>query len=372
MSTESTGLQDTREALKADLLTKIQEGKGDFGTLALRLFAYQYAHNLPYRRYCDNLKRSPGHTRTWQDIPTVPTDVFRYAPLFCGEPSDAKHIFRTSGTTSGKRGEHLLRSLEVYHASASASIRRLLMADGRARHALMLAPPPEVLPDSSLSSMLGLIAEEHSGEDALFAWKNGSLDMARACAWLQDKAKKDEPVQVLTTSFALVFLFEYMDEKGLRVELPEHSTLMTTGGTKGKSREISTLELEKMATERIGISSTHMVHEYGMTELGSQLYDPRLFFGAQGRPLPLEPLFLAPPWCRVTIHDPMNLHPLQTGEGLLRFTDLSNLDSVCSIQTSDLGQVISSGEEGDLIRLKGRMPGATPRGCSLMIEEAQK
>lgn len=360
-----------RDALHERLKSFIQHQRGEFNALALALFAYQFELNLPYRRYCEAHKLSPQAINHWHDIPTVPTDVFRVAPLFTGKPHEARHIFRTSGTTSGRRGEHRLRDLDLYHTSARLGLARYLAPDGLQRPALMLAPSPQQLPDSSLSSMLGLIAQHHADGQAVFAWGDQGLDLDTAIPWLQRAATPDAPpVQVLATSFAMVHLLDTMAERGASMTLPARSMVMLTGGTKGRTREVSQADLEAEVTARLGVAPTHIVHEYGMTELGSQLYDPRLALAVAGADAPDTPRYEAPAWCRVTAHDPADLKRLPQGEaGLLRFTDLSNLDSVCSIQTSDVGVVLNDDPRGDTIVLHGRAPGATPRGCSLIIEE---
>ncbi len=362
-----------RDTLHTKLMALILKGKGDFGALALETFAHQFARNLAYQRYCQNLGQTPAQITHWQQIPTVPTDVFRHLFLFCGDKADVGHTFRTSGTTAGLRGQHHLRDLALYHASAETHLARLLLPDGVQRPALMLAPSPETLPDSSLSSMLGLIADRYTHKDTLFAWNEGALDLEAALTWLEEAQSRSHPVQVLSTSFALVFLMDEMAAQNLRFALPQGSTLMTTGGTKGRTRMITTQELEDFAAQNLGMDPDLMAHEYGMTELGSQFYDPRHLRKTQGLPRHADPVFQGPAWCRVTLHDPDTLAPVPQGQrGLLRFTDLSNLDSVCSIQTSDMGSLIKSDAQGDTLRLHGRLAGATPRGCSLMIEEAQR
>lgn len=360
-----------RDTLQERLKSFIQHQRGEFNALALTLFAYQFELNLPYRRYCEAHNLSPQSINHWHDIPTVPTDVFRVAPLFTGKPHEARHIFRTSGTTSGRRGEHHLRSLDLYHTSALQGLARYLAPDGLQRPALMLTPSPQQLPDSSLSSMLGLIAQHHAGGQAVFAWSDHGLDLDTALSWLQRAARPDAPpAQVLATSFAMVHLLDAMSERSVTVMLPAHSMIMLTGGTKGRTREVSQAALEAEVAARLGVARSHIVHEYGMTELGSQLYDPRLARAVAGVAGPDTPCYEAPAWCRVTAHDPADLRRLPQGEaGLLRFTDLSNIDSVCSIQTSDVGVILKDDPRGDTIALHGRAPGATPRGCSLIIEE---
>jgi len=50
--------------------------------------------------------------------------------------------------------------------------------------------------------------------------------------------------------------------------------------------------------------------------------------------------------------------------GIARIIDLGNVDSAIAIQTQDRVR-----RRGEGIELLGRAPGATPRGCSLAVEE---
>lgn len=361
-----------RRGLRAAILGLI-EGTVSFDVVARELFAWQHATNAPYRRYCDRLGVEPSELTDWRAVPAVASDVFRHATLFCGEVSDARHVFRTSGTTSGRRGEHWLRELEVYHASALRQIDRWLLPDG-ARPALMLAPSPQETPDSSLSSMLGLIAEERSQGDATFAWESGRLDVEGALGWLRARCAAGVPVQVLGTSFAFVHVLDALESSGERLRLPAGSIVMPTGGTKGKTREVHPAEIEDGLVAWLGVARTHVVVEYGMTELGSQFYDPRLAEAlgraSRGMASVEGTRLVGPPWCRVGAWDALSGRPVEPGEvGLLRFFDASNLDSVFAVQTSDRGRLIEVSEEGDVFELLGRSPTAPPRGCSLTIEE---
>ena len=69
----------------------------------------------------------------------------------------------------------------------------------------------------------------------------------------------------------------------------------------------------------------------------------------------------------VEIVDPLTFEPIETPEteGLIRWYDLANTESVVAVQTSDLGVLV----EGGGFRLLGRAPQAELRGCSLTIEE---
>ncbi len=97
-----------------------------------------------------------------------------------------------------------------------------------------------------------------------------------------------------------------------------------------------------------------------MTELLSQLYEPVLSEGAAA-----AGAHVLPPWLRARALDPVTLDELAPGEeGLLAFFDLANAGSVCHVLTEDVGAVVDG-----RVRLRGRVAGAEPRGCSRAMDE---
>jgi hypothetical protein len=136
---------------------------------------------------------------------------------------------------------------------------------------------------------------------------------------------------------------------------------MVTGGFKGRSREVERGLLRRDVARAFGVPEAHVVAEYGMTELTSQLYEGTL----PGAALSGDPdVLLEPPWLRVEPVDPVTLEPVAPGElGIARIVDLGNVDSALVVQTEDLVR-----RRGGGIELTGRRPGATARGCSLALE----
>jgi hypothetical protein len=117
-------------------------------------------------------------------------------------------------------------------------------------------------------------------------------------------------------------------------------------------------------SQRFALDTAHIVAEYGMTELSSQLYENTLRASLQGE-VPSARRLIGPPWLRVTVLDPERLTPLPEGrEGLVRIDDAANLDSVSAIQTADVGVI-----EGGGLQLIGRAQGAVARGCSIRADE---
>ena len=64
------------------------------------------------------------------DIPAVSTEVFKHTELHCGGPID--RVFRTSGTTRERRGEHHFPTLDVYRASIRPPFLRWALPDLKA------------------------------------------------------------------------------------------------------------------------------------------------------------------------------------------------------------------------------------------------
>src|SRR5690606_14539112 len=102
--------------LEALLLAVIRRGAGaslpasEFDALARAVFTHQFACNPIYRAYCEARGKTPTSLDGWEDVPAVPTDAFKAAPLSCGDPAAAEVVFRTSGTTRGseRRGTHYM------------------------------------------------------------------------------------------------------------------------------------------------------------------------------------------------------------------------------------------------------------------------
>lgn len=334
--------------------------------LLAELRAHQAAHVAPYGR----LVRARGLDAA------LPTDVFRFARVAAHGPEHDVRVFRTSGTTSGARGQHFFRDLSLYDRAAKAWAARMLFADGPMR-LVVLAPDETAAPDSSLSYMLSRFATwfaaasvrsapsnasspsalSNASSSVTFCWRDGALDVDALVRALTDAR---EPIALLGTSFAFVFAEDALAERDVRFALPAGSRVMQTGGFKGRTREVSPDAMLTMLSARYGVPEERVVAEYGMTELSSQAYETTLVESGPRR-------LRFPPWVRVTAVDPVELRALPVGQtGLLRIDDAANLDSVCAIQTADLARIEADGS----FELFGRAPGATPRGCSLAVEEA--
>jgi hypothetical protein len=362
-----------------------------FTRLAQTVFQTQFDENAPYRSFCDKRGVDPNSIRSYRDIPAVPTDVFKHVRLATAD--EPVRTFRTSGTTLGERGEHHFGTLDVYRASLVGPFERfclpdLVESDTAEIRMLIVAPSGTDTPESSLSFMLDELLERFGDAESDYFVRVGDSGLEMAFDQLRQALDQAEADGVQTMLLGTAFGFtEFFDSCDQTWQLAPGSRVMETGGFKGKTREVSRDELYDMFDTRLDISPAHCVSEYSMTELSSQAYSDNLSLALK-KPTPknapqhgarhhVEParggftqrfgILKTPPWARVEIVDPLTFEPIETPdtEGLIRWYDLANTESVVAVQTSDLGVVVDGGG----FRLLGRAPQAELRGCSLTIEE---
>ena len=361
------------ERLDADILALIEEGldaapdDDRFNSLALRLFAYQFANNEPYRKYCQSQGHSPETVTTWQDIPAVPIAAFKATTLACEPPEQAAAVFMSSGTTRGpeSRGRHYHPHLAIYDASARHCFAGTVVPDTPPGALLMLAlfPPPDELPNSSLAYWIGHVMRTFGAPGSRFVMTKQGLDLTLLARLLREAEEQETPVCLLGASFSFVHLFDALEQDGLRFRLPAGSRLMDTGGFKGQSREVTRQELYRLAHDALGIDRARCVNMYGMTEHSTQFIDSTIRDQTTGRRGPRHKI--VPPWARTRVVDPETLEEAPAGEiGLLLHYDLGNRNSVLAVLSEDMGYLLGGGFE-----LLGRAKGAEARGCSIAADE---
>jgi hypothetical protein len=334
----------------------------DFETWALRIFARQFECVPAYRAFCERRGITPATIARADDVPAAPARAFRSTELACGPP---EAVFRTSGTTggAGARGRHAIPHLDLYRTSAMAAFERFVLPDAARLHFLILLPPPEIRPESSLVHMCAWAAATFGASVEWLAGPTG-LDVARAIERLGAFAGCGDGVLLAGPTAGFVRLFD----AGATFRLGPSSRLMDTGGQKGMDRPMSRAGFLRACWTHLGIATYYCVNEYGMTELCSQRYDSALRDRFDGNSLAPRRL-VAPSWLRTRVLDPDSLAPMAPGAvGLLCHHDLANAGSIAAVLTEDLGRAI--GDDG--IELMGRATGAMPRGCGLLLAELER
>ncbi|HZV35993.1 MAG TPA: hypothetical protein VFB72_15565 [Verrucomicrobiae bacterium] len=340
-----------------------------FNRLALALFSMQFSEIAPYRKFCEARKVTPEKLKHWSEIPAMLTAGFKELELTSLLVGQRTHVFHSSGTTEQRPSRHFhsADSLALYEASLLAWFEANFLnsgdtetSDDEAHRWLFLTPSARQATHSSLVHMFHCIRCRFGSNNSLFTgfvkgdgiWE---VDLNATVNALREAIAKKQRVMLFGTAFNFVHLLDHLDENGLSLRLPADSRVLETGGYKGRSRALAKTELHALITRLLGIPASHIICEYGMSELSSQAYDI-------ARSKSTARVFQFPPWARAQIISPeTGCEVGEGGTGLIRIFDLANVYSVMAIQTEDLGVRCGAGFE-----LLGRAAISEPRGCSLM------
>lgn len=322
----------------------------DFNDLALRLFDYQLRYNQPYRRYCERLNATSPET--WEQIPGVPAAAFKEAALTTFDSGTAALVFETSGTTLGTPGRHYMETSALYDAALLAGFDRFVLDDAPPLRYFNLVPNPHERPHSSLGYMMARVSALRGDGRTGWYLRSDDLLIDELVTDIGDAVTEGSAACIAATAFALVYLLNAMESRGLKFTLPPASHIMETGGFKGRARTIERSELYARLCDAFGLRDEAIVSEYGMCELSSQYYARA------------GDAYAGPPWLRTRVVGPERTTlPLGTVGSLLH-VDLANRASCIAIQTEDLGMMTAGG-----LTLLGRDRDAPPRGCSLDAED---
>ncbi|HZM16377.1 MAG TPA: acyl-CoA reductase [Candidatus Krumholzibacteria bacterium] len=342
-----------------------------FESLALALFAYQYERVDTYRAHARALGASPSTVQRAQEVPPLPVEALRHTRVatFPAEAECAR--FHTSGTT-GRPGVVHLDSLALYDLSLGRSFGHHVLPDVERIRMLFLVAPWSETPHSSLGYMLEQVRRRWGTPTSAPCIRAGRLqwnELRQACA---EAVAAGEPVCLLGTAFAFVEMLDAAAASRWSVQLPPGSRVFETGGTKGRTRELSRPALREALGRHLGVPTTHVVSEYGMTELASQYYTLSLRSALLGTAAVTdEEVWSMPFWLRPRLLDASTgtcRAPHEAGgPALLAHHDLGNRATVAHFLTADLGEA-----RGASFILHGRCPRSELRGCGLMHEHLER
>ena len=342
------------ETLPIRLERFLRTGAGEFGALALELFAYQFERNKPYQAFCKAQHKTPQAVERWQDIPAVPIRSFKSVTLATFTPALAAAEFHSSTTTTGTPSRHYVKELRYYETALRTQFEKFV-----ARHIpagspyFILTPTPGEAPHSSLVWMFDVVRRKWGAPGSDFFVQRGRLDDWKFSRALQTVIAANQPIALLGTTLAILSFLEKSDQA---FPLPNGSLMVDTGGMKASGRDVSREAFLALVAQRLALPESRCINEYGMCELGSQFY-------GIGATTELE----GPAWVRTRAMDLSGTGDAERGKpGLLCHYDLANVDSVLAIQTEDLGILLSQENAAPKFSFQGRASAAELRGCALL------
>lgn len=313
-----------------------------FVSYAMEVFRFQHENNQVYRQFCDQLKIDIDKITGLRQIPFLPIQFFKTHQVITTR-FEPEAIFESSGTTQTINSRHFVRELSLYKESYNKAFRLFY---GNPSDWCIIALLPSYLErnNSSLVKMADELIQQSGHPESGFY-----LNDLQA---LQGVLKKLEYLQQKTLLIGVTFAL--LDFAGQYPTKLHYTSIMETGGMKGRRQEMTRQQVHQQLCESFGLKNIHS--EYGMTELLSQAYS-----SGSG-------IFNCPPWLKVLLReedDPFELHTATTGKtltGAINVIDLANIYSCSFIATEDAGKLHADGS----FEILGRLDNTDIRGCSLL------
>ncbi|EAR13546.1 possible acyl protein synthase/acyl-CoA reductase-like protein [Polaribacter irgensii 23-P] len=310
-----------------------------FTEVALAVFKHQFKNNRVYRSFCDLLYIHPSDVSKIEEIPFLPIQFFKSRKVL-SSLDDVQETFTSSGTTGGLTSSHLVTDINLYKESYLKGFAHFY---GNIEEYTVLALLPNYLErnGSSLVFMVADLIEKTKNPESGFYLDN-LQELAKKLVALDKSGQK---TLLIGVSFALLDLIE------LQPFNLKNTTIMETGGMKGRRKELIREELHSILQTGFGVSEIHS--EYGMTELLSQGY-------SKGKGV-----FETPPWMKILTRDTedaLTINSLEKNGGI-NIIDLANYNSCSFIASQDLGKV----HENETFEVLGRFDNSDIRGCNLMV-----
>ncbi len=235
-----------------------EAAESDLTRQALAIFRFQYSYNPVYQLYTDSLRIDPRSVETLAQIPFLPIGFFKTHRVVTTD-FEPEAVFESSGTTLSGNSRHFVKSLDLYRKSFRTGFER---SYGRVGDYCIIGLLPSYLErsNSSLVSMTDELIRASGHPDSgfyLYDHKKLSETLIR----LEAEGQK---TLLIGVSFALL---DFAEKQKMNLK---HTTVVETGGMKGRRKEMIREELHGLLSDRLGLSVIHA--EYGMTELLSQAW----------------------------------------------------------------------------------------------------
>jgi phenylacetate-coenzyme A ligase PaaK-like adenylate-forming protein len=305
---------------------------------ALKVFNYQYTHNQVYQDWVKAFGVNPSSIQSINDIPYLPVSFFKSHNVVSGK-FEPQVVFESSGTTQNVNSRHQIKDIDLYRRSFIEGFEKFY---GNINNWCIVALLPSYLErtGSSLVMMVDELIKLSAHDNSGFYL----YDFQRLASTLQELENRKQKTLLMGVTFALL---DFAEQFPMQLRF---TTVMETGGMKGRRKEMIRQEVHSVLSEKLGVELVHS--EYGMTELLSQGYSSG------------EGVFRTVPWMKILLRDeddPLSIK--QKGRGLINVIDLANIYSCSFLATDDVGTLYSDGS----FEVLGRFDDSDIRGCSLMV-----
>ncbi len=311
-----------------------------FAQKALEVFKVQALHNPLYRAYLGNLCIDVNRVDELVKIPFLPISFFKTNSIRTGQ-FEPETYFESSGTTGVQNSRHGILSASSYLENAENNFTEFY---GSPSNYCLLALLPSYL-EKGNSSLVAMAADfiKKTGHP-LSGFFLHDFEKLRETIVQLEAAK--QPTILLGVTYALL---DFAEQFPMQLN---YTTIMETGGMKGRREEITRAALHQVLCRQFGVAVIHA--EYGMTELQSQSYSKG---GGWFNSSSTMKILLRSPDDPFEVWDEKQF-PYRAGA--INIIDLANTDTISFIATDDLARF----REDGFFEITGRMDNCDIRGCS--------
>lgn len=328
-------------------------------------------HCQPYARFCASRGVDPEAIASLEDVPYLPTALFKDALLLSVPEDEVFREVRSSATSSGRPSRVGLDKANNRRWTLSMQ-RMLLERIGDRRLRTMVLDEPSVLGRgevlSARASMTRSLLFSSSETGTCMRADDGqlSLDMDTLEGFLRSADDGTDTMLFGFTFILYVHVVKPLLDAGKTFDLPHLKVVHAGGWKKLEGLRVSRDKLVEDCAACFGVPAGNVVDIYGFSEQGGLLY-----------PTCEEGVRHTPRWSEVICRDPLSLEPqLEGRSGLMQFlTPIQTSYPGHSIITEDVGTILgrddcACGRKGTTFVVSGRSEQATEeRGCGDIMAE---
>lgn len=332
---------------------------------------HHYENCGPYKTLCDKRSFDPNQLTSIEELPLLPTSIFKSALLLSVPPEDVFREINSSATTSGqpsRLGLDRQTSMRQSKLFNKVVLERL----GNKRRNFLVLDVPESIKRTDVvtarsSTIRSLLFSAREMETCIEE-KNNSLFMdEQKLHTVLNRAQEqgDEIVLFGFTYILYIYVVRPLLAKSIRYQLPGAKIIHIGGWKKLESEKIAPEKLMDDCVSVFGVAPKDIVDFYGFTEQSGMIY-----------PTCEEGVRHIQTWAELLVRDPISLEVLPIGsEGLLQFvTPIQTSYPGHSVLTEDVGILLGiddcpCGRKGSYFKVVGRAKQAETRGCGDIMAE---
>nr|DAK04882.1 MAG TPA: acyl-protein synthetase [Caudoviricetes sp.] len=323
--------------------------------IILEMVKIQAEQNPYYKKFLEFKGENASRWESIDDIAPIPIEIYKESKLLVKSGwFEPVKVWESSGT-SGNSSRTPLESTVIYDDTIR---RQFFKAYGHTSHLSTVAfiPTPSEWPHSSLAYMFDIGVRGRLAPDSTFRLVKAPQGRVGVASNLDNlvlemtrRSLNGDRLFLYGISYLFIIVMEEIRKLGFKPFLGENPIVTDTGGYKGITRNYTREEFVKLFDETFSYKGeVEFITEYGMSELNSP------FWGTG-----IEPIFRIPDWVQVRIDDETNQ---------LTIFDPGLYSTCVALKTQDRAELVDKNH----IRLLGRLPGASMKGCSISAERARR